>query len=92
VRNHGRFTFGEVQALVCRGVDVDGEYFLHKVKDANNRPGFSFSNPPDRFADPNAPDAPDGIGVDAVGSPVFYRVSRTTARPSMSRQPDASCL
>ncbi len=24
--------------------------------------------------DPNAPDAPDGIGVDAVGAPVFYRV------------------
>jgi capsid protein len=71
----GRFTFGEVQALVCRGVDVDGEYFLHKVKDANNRPclqlleSHRIGSP-----DPNAPDAPDGIGVDAVGAPLFYRV------------------
>ena len=28
----GRFSFEEVQALVCRGMDVDGEYFIHLTR------------------------------------------------------------
>ena len=29
-----RFSFEECQALVCRGMDIDGEYFVHKTRDA----------------------------------------------------------
>ena len=34
-----RFSFEECQALVCRGMDIDGEYFIHKTRDAEGEPG-----------------------------------------------------
>ena len=33
-----RFSFEECQALVCRGIDIDGEYFVHKTHDAEGEP------------------------------------------------------
>ena len=30
-----RFCFAECQALVCRGMDVDGKYFVHKARNAD---------------------------------------------------------
>jgi hypothetical protein len=33
-----RFSFEECQALVCRGIDIDGEYFIHKTRDADGEP------------------------------------------------------
>lgn len=33
-----RFCFAECQALVCRGMDVDGEYFVHKTFNADGAP------------------------------------------------------
>jgi len=32
-----RFSFEECQSLICRGVDVDGEYFVLKVRDRFGR-------------------------------------------------------
>ncbi|MFO8026468.1 MAG: phage portal protein, partial [Opitutales bacterium] len=32
-----RFSFEECQSLVCRGIDVDGEYFVMKVRDRFGR-------------------------------------------------------
>ena len=33
-----RFSFEECQALVCRGMDIDGEYFVHKTRDGDGEP------------------------------------------------------
>jgi capsid protein len=34
----GRFSFEECQSLVCRGMDIDGEYFIHKTRDPDGEP------------------------------------------------------
>jgi len=72
-----RFSFAECQALVCRAVDVDGEYFVHKTRDANNRPVLQLIET-HRIGDGGTSGAPtpfrDGIGIDSYGAPLFYRL------------------
>ena len=68
-----RFCFAECQALVCRGMDVDGEYFIHKTRSAEGAPRLQLIES-HRIGDADGSDTEDGIGFDAYGAPAFYRV------------------
>lgn len=69
-----RFSFEECQSLICRGVDVDGEYFIHKTRDPSGRPQLQLLEA-HRFGDqPGSTETVDGIGLDAFGAPLFYRL------------------
>ena len=68
-----RFSFEECQSLVCRAVDIDGEYFVHKTRDAENRPVLQLIES-HRIGDSSGSgESTDGIGVDEYGAPIFYR-------------------
>ena len=69
-----RFSFEECQSLVCRGIDIDGEYFIHKTRSADGRPVLQLVDA-HRVGDmAGGLDTVDGIGLDAVGAPAFYRL------------------
>ena len=69
-----RFSFEECQALVCRGMDIDGEYFIHKTRDADGEPRIQLIES-HRIGDSfGSKDTIDGVGLDDWGAPVFYRV------------------
>ena len=69
-----RFSFEECQPLVCRGIDIDGEYFIHKTRDGDGRPVLQLVES-HRIGDTlGSVDTVDGIGLDAVGAPAFYRL------------------
>ena len=69
-----RFSFEECQSLVCRGIDIDGEYFIHKTRDADDRPVLQLIES-HRIGDTiGSTETVDGIGLDAVGAPSFYRL------------------
>ena len=69
-----RFSFEECQALVCRGMDIDGEYFIHKTRDADGEPRIQLIES-HRIGDEfGSKDTIDGVGLDAWGAPIFYRV------------------
>jgi capsid protein len=68
-----RFSFEECQALVCRGMDIDGEYFVHKTRDATGEPRIQLIESHrigDRFG---SRESVDGVGLDPWGAPIFYR-------------------
>ena len=70
----GRFSFEEVQSLVCRGMDVDGEYFIHLTR---NRLGIAALQliESHRIGEGNtAMQSFHGITLDAWGAPISYRV------------------
>ena len=69
-----RFSFEECQSLVCRGIDVDGEYFIHKTRDRDNRPILQLIEAHRVGDTEGSMDTVDGVGLDAVGAPSFYRV------------------
>lgn len=70
-----RFSFQECQAIVCRGMDIDGEYFVHKTRDGNQEPVIQLIESHRISDDYGSPaSTTDGIGLDAFGAPVFYRV------------------
>jgi lambda family phage portal protein len=69
-----RFSFEECQHLVCRGLDVDGEYFCLKVRDRFGRPRLQLIEAHrigEGFA---SSETTDGIRLDAYGAPVAYRL------------------
>ena len=69
-----RFSFQECQALVCRGMDIDGEYFVHKTRDQDGEPRIQLLES-HRIGDEfGSKETIDGVGLDAWGAPVFYRV------------------
>lgn len=68
-----RFSFEECQSIICRAMDVDGEYFVHKTRAADGRPLLQLIES-HRVGDlSGSPESHDGIGVDAFGAPTFYR-------------------
>ena len=68
-----RFSFEECQALVCRGIDIDGEYFVHKTHDAEGEPRIQLIES-HRIGDQfGSRETLDGVGLDAWGAPIFYR-------------------
>jgi capsid protein len=69
-----RFSFEECQALVCRGMDIDGEYFIHKTRDADGEPKIQLIESHRVGDEFGSKDSIDGVGLDAWGAPVFYRV------------------
>ncbi len=69
-----RFSFEECQHLVCRGLDVDGEYFCIKVRDRFGRPRLQLVES-HRIGDAaGVAETVDGILLDAFGAPVAYRM------------------
>jgi lambda family phage portal protein len=68
-----RFCFAECQALVCRGIDVDGEYFIHKTRNQDGVLRLQLIES-HRIGDADQNDTEDGIGFDEFGAPAFYRV------------------
>jgi capsid protein len=66
-----RFSFEECQALICRGMDVDGEYFIHKTRDGSGRAVLQLLET-HRIGDPEG-QLVDGILLDKYGAPVSYR-------------------
>lgn len=71
-----RFSFEECQTLVCRGVDVDGEYFILKVRDRFRRARIQLVEG-HRIGSPTM-DAKfvDGIAYDDFGAPETYLVEQ----------------
>ncbi len=70
----GRFSFEQCQGLVCRGIDIDGEYFVVKVRDRFGRPRIQLLESHRIGEAANRNDTVDGIGFDRFGAPTFYRV------------------
>jgi lambda family phage portal protein len=69
-----RFSFEECQYLVCRGLDVDGEYFCLKVRDGLGLPRLQLVES-HRIGDTlGSAETVDGIKLDAFGAPVAYRL------------------
>lgn len=69
-----RFSFEECQALVCRGMDIDGEYFVHKTRDVDGEPRIQLIEAHRIGDDFGSSNTIDGVGLDAWGAPIFYRV------------------
>jgi capsid protein len=69
-----RFSFEECQSLVCRGIDVDGEYFIHRTRDAEREPRLQMVETHRIGNGSGAVETVDGIGLDAFGAPYFYRL------------------
>jgi len=69
-----RFSFEECQALVCRGMDIDGEYFIHKTRDLDGEPRIQMIESHRVGDEMGSKETIDGVGLDAFGAPVFYRV------------------
>jgi capsid protein len=69
-----RFSFAECQSLVCRGIDVDGEYFIHKTRDTAQRPVLQLIESHRIGDELGSAETVDGIGLDNVGAPLFYRL------------------
>ena len=68
-----RFSFEECQSVICRAVDVDGEYFVHKTRGADGRPLLQLIEAHRVGDSAGSKETVDGIGVDAFGAPLFYR-------------------
>lgn len=69
-----RFSLAECQTLVCRGIDVDGEFFVAKVRDAWGAPKLQLLESHRIGPARNGADTHDGIILDALGAPIAYRV------------------
>jgi capsid protein len=70
----GRFSFEEVQSLVCRGMDVDGEYFIHLTRSRLGIAALQLIES-HRIGEGNTSmQSFHGITLDAWGAPISYRV------------------
>ncbi len=69
-----RFSFEECQALACRAMDIDGEYFVHKTRDAAGEPRLQLIESHRVGDEFGSTETVDGVGIDAYGAPLFYRV------------------
>lgn len=67
-----RFSFEECQSLVCRGMDVDGEFFVLKTRDRAGLPRIQLIET-HRIGD-DSEETCDGVGLAPDGSPTFYRL------------------
>lgn len=70
----GRFSFEECQAIICRGMDVDGEYFVLKTRDRLGFPALQLIEA-HRVGDLTfGTDTTDGLLLDEFGAPYAVRV------------------
>ena len=78
----GRFSFEECQSLVCRGMDVDGEYFVLKTRDRLGYPSLQLIEA-HRVGDlVLSTDTTDGLLLDEWGAPYAYRVIEDSSFPA----------
>lgn len=70
----GRFSFEECQSLICRGIDVDGEYFVLKIRDRLGRARVQLVESHRVGMPPEDPEAKDGIAFDRYGAPSAYYI------------------
>jgi len=70
----GRFSFEECQGLVCRGLDIDGEYFVLKTRDRLGMPSLQLIETHRVGGDGPGPRSVDGVTVDDWGAPLSYRL------------------
>jgi lambda family phage portal protein len=68
----GRFSLAEIQHLICRAVDEDGEIFVHMTR-IDGRPFLQLIES-HRIGDWGNSKTIDGISFDAYGRPNSYRV------------------
>lgn len=68
----GRFSFEECQSLVCRAMDVDGEFFVLKTRDRNGLAKIQLIET-HRIGN-GTDDTCDGVGLTSDGSPIFYHL------------------
>lgn len=68
----GRYSFEECQVLICRGMDTDGEFFVHKTRTRDGFPTLQLIES-HRIGD-HGDGTTDGIKLDAYGAPISYRV------------------
>ena len=70
-----RFSFPECLSLVCRGMDIDGEYFVHKTRTGTGEPTLQLIES-HRVGDNSwgRSGSTDGVILDSYGAPVAYRV------------------
>ena len=71
-----RFNLVELQNLVCRSIDRDGEIFVVKVLDWKGRPRLQMleGHRIGAGAERDSNDFPDGIKTDRYGRPLYYRI------------------
>jgi len=70
----GRFSFEECQGLVCRGLDIDGEYFVHKTRNRLGLPSIQLIETHRVGGDDYALGTIDGVTLDDWGAPLTYRL------------------
>jgi capsid protein len=70
----GRFSFEECQGLVCRGLDIDGEYFVMKTRNRLGLPSLQLIETHRIGDDEYAPTSVDGVTLDDWGAPQSYRL------------------
>ncbi len=68
----GRYSFEECQVLICRGMDTDGEFFVHKTRTRTGLPTLQLIES-HRIGD-HDDSTVDGITLNAYGAPIAYRV------------------
>jgi capsid protein len=69
-----RFSFEECQSIICRAVDVDGEYFVHKTRGFDGSPQIQLIESHRVGDSVGSKQTVDGIGMDDFGAPLFYRM------------------
>jgi capsid protein len=70
----GRFSFEECQGLVCRGLDIDGEYFVLKTRNRLGLPSLQLIETHRVGGEDLALGTIDGVSLDAWGAPLSYRL------------------
>lgn len=71
-----RFSFEECQNLVCRGVDVDGEYFVLKIRDRFGRARIQLVESHRVGSGADDTESIDGVLFDAFGAPLAYMIQQ----------------
>lgn len=72
----GRFSFEECQNLVCRGIDVDGEFFVLKVRDSLGRARVQLVESHRVGSPSHNSEAIDGVMFNMFGAPVSYLIEQ----------------
>lgn len=70
----GRFSFEECQGLVCRGLDIDGEYFVLKTRNRLGLPSIQLIETHRIGGDDLTTNTIDGMTLDGWGAPITYRL------------------
>ncbi|MEX0331471.1 MAG: phage portal protein [Puniceicoccaceae bacterium] len=76
-----RFSFEECQNLVCRGIDVDGEYFVLKIRDKFGRARIQLVESHRIGSASEDRKVIDGIEFDAIGAPFAYHLIQDNGKP-----------